>query len=74
MTTDGFLVITARQFRTQDQNRQDARERLVELIRQAAKKPKARHKTKPPQASKERRLDKKKQRAGLKQLRRSVEL
>ena len=73
MTSDGFLVITARQYRTQEQNRQDARDRLADLVRQATKKPKVRRKTKPTQASRERRLDKKKQRAGLKKLRGSVD-
>ncbi len=57
MTADGEIVIDARQFRTQFKNRQDARERLVELIRRAAVRPKPRRRTKPTRASKERRLE-----------------
>jgi len=56
MTDGGELVLDARQFRTQLKNRQDARERLVELIRRAAVRPKPRRRTKPTRASKERRL------------------
>jgi len=70
MTEDGVLVITARRHRTQEQNRQDALERLVELIRRAAEKPKKRRKTKPTQASKKRRLDAKHRRSEKKRLRR----
>ena len=62
MTDDGELVIDARQFRTQLKNRQDARERLVELIRRAAVRPKTRKRTKPTRASRERRLESKRQR------------
>ena len=62
MTDDGELVLDARQFRTQLKNRQDARERLVELIRRAAVRPKPRKRTKPTRASKERRLDSKRHR------------
>jgi ribosome-associated protein len=57
MTDRGELVIDARQFRTQLKNRQDARQRLIELIRQAAVRPKPRRRTKPTRASKERRLE-----------------
>ena len=72
MTTDGVLVIDARRHRTQADNRQDARDRLAQLIRQAAVRPKRRHKTKPTAASKERRLTTKRQRADTKRRRREV--
>jgi ribosome-associated protein len=72
MTMDGVLVIDARRHRTQADNRQDARDRLAQLIRQAAVRPKRRHKTKPTAASKERRLTTKRQRADTKRRRREV--
>jgi ribosome-associated protein len=72
MTIDGMLVIDARTFRTQAQNREAARERLVELLRKAAVKPKRRRRTRPSGASKLKRLDAKKRRAGTKQGRRSA--
>ena len=72
MTEDGELVIIARQYRTQERNRQDAIERLVELIREAAKKPKPRRKTKPTVTSKERRLQAKRHRSKTKRTRRPV--
>ena len=62
MTDEGIVVIDARAFRTQAQNREDARERLADLIRRALVRPKRRHKTRPSAASKERRLDTKKRR------------
>ena len=65
----GVLIIEARRFRTQRANRQDAVERLVELIRKAARKPQIRHKTKPTLGSKIRRLETKRRRAGTKHLR-----
>jgi ribosome-associated protein len=71
ITQDGVLVITAQRFRTQEQNRQDAIERLVELIRKAAEKPKTRRKTRPTLASKRRRLAAKRRRGEIKRLRRS---
>jgi len=52
ISKEGVIVITAQRFRTQGANRQDAVERLVELIRQAARKPLVRHKTRPTRASK----------------------
>ena len=52
LTGDGVIVITANRFRSQVRNREDARERLVALIRQAATPPKPRRATKPPRASK----------------------
>lgn len=72
ITIDGELVIVAREFRTQERNRQEAIERLVELIRKAAEKPKSRRKTKPTLGSKRRRLETKRRRGETKRLRRSV--
>jgi ribosome-associated protein len=72
MTSDGVLVIDSREFRTQAQNREAARERLVELLRQASVRPKRRRKTKPSGAAKLKRLDAKRRRANTKVGRRSV--
>ena len=72
MTSDGVLVIDARTHRTQAENREDARERLAGLIRQASVRPKRRRKTRPSAASKERRLTSKKSRSETKRGRRSV--
>lgn len=69
MTTQGVLVIHARKLRTQARNREDALERLTELIRKAAEKPKPRKKTRPTIASKERRLTGKRRRGDIKRLR-----
>jgi ribosome-associated protein len=69
MTKDGVVVIEANRFRTQERNRADALERLVELIRQAAMRPKPRRPTKPTRASKLRRLDAKARRGGVKSMR-----
>ena len=71
LTEDGVLVITARRFRTQERNRQDALERLVELFRRAAVPPAPRRPTKPTAAAKERRLAAKSHRATTKRQRRS---
>ena len=71
MTDEGILVIDAREHRTQSQNREEARERLADLIRRALVRPKRRRKTRPTKASKERRLDVKKRRAQTKAGRRS---
>ena len=70
ITEEGDLIIEARRFRTQERNRQDARERLVVLIRKAAIKPKIRRKTKPSASSIKRRLEEKLHRGKIKQLRR----
>ena len=67
LTDEGVLVISAQRFRTQERNRDDARERLLELIRAALVAPRKRVATKPTRASKERRLGAKKRRAGVKQ-------
>jgi ribosome-associated protein len=72
ITKEGMLIIYARRFRTQEANRQDAIERLVELVRKAAQKPRIRRRTKPTHASKIRRLEEKRHRAGTKRLRRIV--
>ena len=69
LTDEGVLVIQARRFRDQGRNRDDARERLVEIIRGALTVPKKRVATKPTRASKERRLAGKQQRGKLKQTR-----
>ena len=70
LTTDGVLVIDSRAFRTQKQNREAARERLVALIRRAAVRPRKRRPTRPRPAAKERRIESKKRRAEVKKLRR----
>jgi ribosome-associated protein len=69
VTKDGVLVVTARRFRTQEQNREDARERLVALIKEAAYVAPPRRSTKLPRAAKKRRLDTKKKHGSLKRLR-----
>ncbi len=69
LTEDGVLVIRAERFRTQERNRQDARERLMDLIRTAAVVPKRRVRTKPPRAAKERRHEAKAKRSNVKRLR-----
>ena len=69
MTMDGVLVIDAREHRTQAQNREAARARLVELIARATRKPKKRRATKPSKAAKERRLLSKKRRGQIKSAR-----
>jgi len=70
MTAEGMLVIEAKRYRTQEQNRQDAIERLVSLVRKAAQPPAARKKTRPTAASKMRRLEAKRYRSQVKRLRR----
>lgn len=72
VTRDGILIIDARRFRTQEKNRQDAVERLIALVRKAAEKPRPRRKTRPTEASQERRLDSKRRRSTVKQIRRDV--
>ncbi len=66
---DGILVIDASRYRTQEQNRADALQRLVNLIRKATIKPKRRKKTRPTLASKEKRLETKRRRSQIKRLR-----
>ena len=70
MTRDGVLIITAQRHRTRERNRDDALERLLELIREAAiPPPPPRRPTKPTLGSKKRRLEHKTRRAGIKQMR-----
>jgi ribosome-associated protein len=71
LTREGVLVITAQRHRTQERNREDARERLVNLVRQAAVAPVPRRPTKPSKAVRERRIESKKHRGSLKRERRS---
>ena len=70
LTNDGVLLIDSREHRTQAQNREAARARLIALVRQAAARPKKRRPTRPRKSAKEKRLASKKQRGELKQLRR----
>ena len=74
LSDEGILIIRADRFRTQERNREDARERLAELIRKATIVPKRRVPTKPSRASKERRRDDKKKRGRVKRLRGSGDL
>ena len=69
LTAEGVLIIDARRHRTQERNRADAVERLLEVLRQAAEKPKPRVKTKPSKASVQRRHDAKRERGTLKRRR-----
>jgi ribosome-associated protein len=69
LTLDGVLVLVAQGERSQKRNREEALERLVELVRAAAQRPTPRRKTKPSKASKRRRLDDKKKHGTLKSLR-----
>lgn len=69
---EGILTIEAQRFRTQGRNRDDARVRLVELIRRATEVPELRRATKPTQASQKRRLESKQRHADTKKLRRTV--
>jgi ribosome-associated protein len=66
MTKDGIIVIHAQRFRTQERNRADAIERLVELLREAMVRPTPRRATKPTLGSKQRRLEGKKHRGDIK--------
>jgi ribosome-associated protein len=67
---DGALVIDSRVFRSQERNREAARERLYDLIRRAARRPASRRATKPTKTAREQRLKKKKRRSAVKALRR----
>jgi ribosome-associated protein len=70
MTGEGILILEAKAQRTQEQNRQEAVDRLVELVRRAAEKPKLRKRTRPTSESRRRRLEAKRRRGELKRLRR----
>ena len=72
ISKDGIVVIKAQTHRTQEKNREEALSRLQELVRTATRVPKRRVPTKPTRASKERRIDTKKQQSKLKRLRRDV--
>ena len=72
LTAEGVLIIKAQRFRSQEQNRQDAIDRLVEMIQKAIKPPKHRRATRPPAASKKRRLSTKRRRGELKRRRKVV--
>ena len=72
ITTAGVLIINARRFRTQEQNRQDAINRLVDLIQQATVRPKHRRRSKPSRAAKEKRLKNKRNHSQKKHLRQNV--
>ncbi|MFS2112375.1 alternative ribosome rescue aminoacyl-tRNA hydrolase ArfB [Sphingomonas sp. Sphisp140] len=74
LTSGGELVITARKFRTQEANRADARERVIELIEKAHERDAKRIKTKPSKAAKARRVDEKKGRSQVKAGRGKVRL
>jgi ribosome-associated protein len=69
LTNDGVLIIAAQRFRSQERNRQDALEKLVELIAKAAERPKKRVATRPTLASEKRRVDAKTKRGETKRLR-----
>ena len=69
LTQDGVLVLVAQGERSQKRNREEALARLVELVRAAARPPTPRKKTRPPKASKRRRLEDKKRQGALKSLR-----
>ena len=69
LTRDGVIVITANRHRTQEANRKDAQDRLAEMIREAAVRPKFRVPTRPGRAAKQRRLDEKKKRGNIKRAR-----
>lgn len=69
ITSDGVIIIKAQQYRTQEQNKADAFERLVRFIKHATTPPKHRKKTKPSKGSIKKRLESKAQRGKLKKLR-----
>jgi len=72
LTSDGVLLIDSREHRTQAQNREAARARLVALLQHAARRPKTRRPTRPRAAAREKRLESKKRRGELKAARRKV--
>ena len=72
LTKDGVIVIKAQQYRTQEQNRDDALARLVELIKSVNRVEKARRATRPTRASKMKRMDSKNRRGQIKQMRGKV--
>lgn len=74
ISNDGILIIKAQNYRTQEQNRDDAIARLIEIIKKAGFKPKPRRATKPTRASQKRRVDSKKKQGRTKTLRKRVDL
>jgi ribosome-associated protein len=72
LSNEGILVITAERYRTQARNREDALDRLIELLREAAIRPKPRRPTAPTFASRQRRLKAKSERSGVKRLRQTT--
>jgi ribosome-associated protein len=72
VNNEGFLIIDARRFRTQEANRRDALERLIKLIRQAVAVPKTRRPTRPGTAAKVRRLEEKQKHGAVKQARKKT--
>ncbi|TBW49843.1 aminoacyl-tRNA hydrolase [Marinobacter halodurans] len=74
ITKDGVIIIKAQQFRTQEQNREDALERLRALIRSVARPRKARRATRPTRSSQRKRMDRKTERGRTKQLRGKVKI
>ena len=73
LTADGVLLIQARRYRTQEQNRQDALARLAALLRKAAEPPVPRKRTRPTFVSREKRLERKRRVGAVKRMRRRVE-
>ena len=73
LTTDGCLIIKAQQFRSQEKNREDALQRLAEVIRQATRVRKKRTPTRPSKAAKARRLESKAKRGQIKSMRKKIE-
>jgi ribosome-associated protein len=69
LTQEGVLVITAHRFRSQERNRQDARDRLLQLLEQASRAPKPRRATRPTRSSRQKRLAAKHARGRIKHLR-----
>ncbi|GAK49006.1 class I peptide chain release factor [Candidatus Moduliflexus flocculans] len=70
LSSDGIVIIEAKRFRAQEQNREDARNRLIALLQKAAQPPTPRRKTRPSLAAKQARLDGKRHRSNVKRLRR----
>jgi len=73
ITQDGVIIIKAQQYRTQEQNRDDALERLAELVRNAVRVEKARRPKRPTRSSQRKRIEKKKQRGNIKAMRGKVD-
>ena len=71
VTSDKVLIIQASSYRSQEKNRHDALSRFIKLIKEAAKEPKARRKTKPTFESKRKRLESKKRKGFIKKMRRT---